>query len=175
MDLFNAVDTTTKHYFQPNHQNDTSLAAKKPPPADHEKCSRQRGQQQSSVTDNKQAQPLPLPTMKYPGRIKIISNKGATIREVFDIDNSKVVLGKLQAGDERYFIEKKTLPPPPISIDDSDEESDDDECVAVVRYKIALEPADLTNGQGASNEPMVGWISDRGRFADEPYLILKVI
>lgn len=182
MDLINADDTTTKHYFQPDQQNDTTLAAKKPPlkaypPAeDNEKYNRQKGQQQSSVIDNKQAAPLPLPPMKYPGRIRIISNKGATIREVFDIDNSKVVLGKLQAGDERYYIEKKTLPPPPISIDDSDEESDDDECVAVVRYKIALEATDLTNeGQGESNEPMVGWISDRGRFADEPYLILKVI
>ncbi|KAL9184384.1 hypothetical protein ACHAXT_002470 [Thalassiosira profunda] len=119
----------------------------------------------------------PPPPMKSPGKIQIESEKGATIREVFDIDNSDYVIGKLHRGDERHFLEKRTLPPPPISLDDSDEESDD-ECVAVVRYKIVLRPEDYAASEKYAEDASgqkVGWISDRGRLADEPYLILREV
>lgn len=119
------------------------------------------------------------PPRKCQGKIRIESERGATIREVFDIEKSNFVIGKLNLGDERYYLEKKVLPPPPISLlDESDHENesdyDDDECVAVVRYKICLNPVDLAELQCGDN-PLVGWISDRGRLANDPYLILREI
>ena len=169
-------------YAQSDHQNDVEQPpAKKPPVSDvlpHQamndkrQCIDEKRDQQSTVTSNEAPSQS---SMKYQGKIRIISNEGATIREVFDIDNSNLVIGKLHDGDERYFLEKKTLPPPPISLlDDSDDDDEsDDECVAVMRYKIALEPSDVaSSSQGKCND-MVGWISDRGRFADDSYLILR--
>mmetsp|Transcript_41947 Transcript_41947/g.88060 ORF Transcript_41947/g.88060 Transcript_41947/m.88060 type:complete len:523 (-) Transcript_41947:1360-2928(-) len=116
-------------------------------------------------------------SLNYKGKIKIISSRGATIREVSDIDQSYHVIGKLHEGDERYFIEKTKLLPPPIEVDNSDDESDV-ECVPVIRYKIVLNPTD----GGASDQfrerisgqmVPVGWISDRGRLADDAYSILR--
>eukprot|EP00956_Cyclotella_meneghiniana_P009577 scaffold13215_cov61-Cyclotella_meneghiniana.AAC.4 len=107
----------------------------------------------------------------YPhlGKIRIESHRGASIRDAFCIDDAHV-LGKLKFGDERFYLDKRLLPPPPISADDSEEE-----CVEVVRYKIVLEEDDLTNvcltdrnGKGR----LIGWISDRGRCADDTYTIL---
>jgi hypothetical protein len=121
------------------------------------------------------------PPNKYLGMIRIEPGRQATIREVFDIDKSSVVIGTLREGEERYFIRRRTLQPPPI------ENDDDDECVAVVRYKIALGPADFSASRGRRNggrdgptmgydeKPTVGWISDRGRLADDSYLILREI
>jgi len=137
---------------------------------------------QSSKQNEKEASSRasksPPSSLKCQGKIQITSDNGATIREVCDIDKSNHVIGKLYEGDERYFIEKKILPPPPISlIDESDVESDE-ECVAVVRYKIVLKPADCgASGQlaGKVSGELVGWISDRGRLADEPYLILREV
>lgn len=118
--------------------------------------------------------------LQYQGRIRISSEKGATIREVFDIDESDYVIGKLNQGDERYFIEKRTLPAPPPDSDDDDDESDDEDCVAVVRYKIVLnEQHDCIEcshefiERDSTSGKMVGWISDRGRLANDPYFILK--
>jgi hypothetical protein len=119
--------------------------------------------------------------LQYQGRIRIKSVKGATIREVFDIDESDYVIGKLSQGDERYFLEKRLLPAPePDSSDDDESDEDEDEdCVAVVRYKIVLDAHDCS---GCSHEfierdsasgKMLGWISDRGRLAADPYFILK--
>ncbi|KAL3806843.1 hypothetical protein ACHAXA_008231 [Cyclostephanos tholiformis] len=123
---------------------------------------------------------------KYLGKIRIEPGRQATIREVFDIDKSNVVIGTLREGEERYFIRRRTLPPPP----QSDNDDDDDECVAVVRYEIALEPADWSASRGGRHDgfcddgitvetcdgkPMAGWISDRGRLADDSYLILREI
>lgn len=114
----------------------------------------------------------------YQGRIRIESGIGATVREVFDIDESQHTLGKLSCGDERYFIEKKILAAPPISLDDSD--SDHDEIVAVVRYKILLEQGDLDSPDATcpfaekdGDGRILGWISDRGRFTDDSHLILR--
>ena len=118
--------------------------------------------------------------VQYQGRIRITSVKGATIREVFDIDESDYVIGKLSQGDERYFVEKRLLPAPePDSSDDDESDEDEEDCVAVVRYKIVLDAHDCS---GCSHEfierdsasgKMVGWISDRGRLAADPYFILK--
>ena len=173
-------------YAQSDNRNDVEQppASRNPPLSDvpHQainkrQCIEEKREQQSTVTNNEAPSQS---SMKYQGKIRIISNKGATIREVFDIDNSNLVIGKLYDGDERYFLEKKTLPPPPISLlddsdddDESDDDDDDDECVAVMRYKIALKPSDVvSSSQGKCND-MVGWISDRGRFADDSYLILR--
>ncbi len=137
----------------------------------------------NQVILNNEQQPT-NPPIKYQGKIRIESDRGATVREVFDIEKSNFAIGKLNMGDERYYIEKKILPPPPISLlDDSDKEhgsdydDDDDECVAVVRYKICLNDADLAESHngGDNDNPFVGWISDRGRLANDPYLILKEI
>ena len=89
------------------------------------------------------------------------------------------MIGKLSQGDERYFIEQKMLPAPPPDSEDDESDSDDEDCVAVVRYKIVLDEHDCI---GCSHEfverdttsgKMVGWISDRGRLANDPYFILK--
>lgn len=108
---------------------------------------------------------------KY-SKIRIEATIGASIREAFDIDLSEQVIGKLKYGDERYYLEKKMLPPPPIS-----EEDCDDECVAVMRYKILLEEGDDTRGVAERDDRnrVVGWISDRGRLADEPYKIVREV
>lgn len=121
--------------------------------------------------------------LKCQGKIRIESDRGATIREVYDIEKSAGVIGKLNIGDERFYLEKKILSPPPISLldasdDECDSDYDDEECVAVVRYKICLHDADLDASQGrlvhgGNNIPLVGWISDRGRIANDPYLILR--
>lgn len=122
---------------------------------------------------------IPSSPLKYQGRIRITSYKGATIREVFDIDDSDYVIGKLSEGDERYFLEKKVLPAPPSDSEDDESGSEDEDCVAVGRYKIVLNEHDCI---GCSHEfaerdttsgKMVGWISDRGRLANDPYFILK--
>ena len=140
--------------------------------------------QKVAVTSDGKKQPCvqsiqfpPPPPQKYLGKIRIESKNGATIREVFDIDKSNYVIGNLSKGEERYFIEKKTLPPPPISVDGSDDESED-ECVSVVRYLLVLTPADCKTGHSAEEDEsgqMVGWISDRGRLADDSYLILREV
>eukprot|EP00985_Skeletonema_marinoi_P034874 scaffold45081_cov117-Skeletonema_marinoi.AAC.1 len=120
------------------------------------------------VIEEEEEDVISTPSLQYQGRIIIASDKGATIREVFDIDESDYVIGKLSQGDERYFIEKKMLPAPPPDSDDDESDSDDEDCVAVVRYKIVLNEHDCI---GCSHEfverdttsgKMVGWISDRG-------------
>lgn len=132
--------------------------------------------------ENREEDVVSSASSKYQGRIRITSHKGATIREVFDIDESDYVVGKLRQGDERYFIEKKMLsaPPPDSSDDDgSDIDSDDEDCVAVVRYKIVLNDLDCIGcshefvERDAASGKTVGWISDRGRLANDPYFILK--
>lgn len=146
-------------------KNETKLSAKKR----HVSCDDDR---KSLPTNNSRPSSL-----KCQGKVQIISDEGATIREVWDIDKSSCVIGKLYSGDERYFIEKKILPPPPILLDGSDDESDE-ECVAVVRYKIVLKSADCcASDQNKEEEPgeVVGWISDRGRLADDPYFILQEV
>eukprot|EP00804_Cyclotella_cryptica_P009224 CCRYP_016744-RA/>CCRYP_016744-RA protein AED:0.00 eAED:0.00 QI:37/-1/1/1/-1/1/1/832/409 len=107
------------------------------------------------------------------GKIRIEASIGASIREFYDIDKSQHVLGRLHYGDERYFVGKKVLPPPPISLDGSH----DDACISVVRYKILLEPDDTTSSFAPRDElgRVCGWISDRGRLADDSYWILKEI
>jgi hypothetical protein len=135
----------------------------------------------------KQQQPI--------GKIRIEPGQRATIRELYDIDKSNIIIGTLHAGTERYYYEKRTLPPPPISLlDDNEDDEEEDECVAVVRYKVALLHVDIIdrtiticsstttsfiskdNDSNSEVEyPLVGWISDRGRFADDPYLILREI
>ena len=143
----------------------------------------------SSMKQQQQQQPM--------GKIRIETGQKATIRELYDIDKSNIIIGTLHAGTERYYYEKRTLPPPPISLLDDNEDDDDeeeDECVAVVRYKVALLHMDIidrtttistttTSFISKDNDknnsemeyPLVGWISDRGRFADDPYLILREI
>ncbi|KAL7474829.1 hypothetical protein ACHAW6_000781 [Cyclotella cf. meneghiniana] len=114
-----------------------------------------------------------LHKVRCQGRVRIEASIGASIREVYDIDKSKHVLGKLQHGDKRHFVAKTVLPPPPMTLDDSEE----DECISVVRYKILLEPGDTTSSFAPRDElgRVIGWISDRGRLADDSYLILKEI
>lgn len=136
-----------------------------------------------NATSNEQATEkddvISMPSLlQYQGIIRITSDKGATIREMFDIDESEYVVGKLYQGDERYFIEKRTLPAPPP--DSDDDESDDEDCVAVVRYKIVLNEQQDCVGcshefieRDSTSGKMVAWISDRGRLAKDPYFILK--
>ena len=106
------------------------------------------------------------------GRIRIISDRGATIREAFDIDESNFIVGKLRIDDERSFVEKRSLSPP---IDDGES---DEGCVNVMRYRIVLDRDDYNEADSDSLERdahgrPVAWISDRGRLADDAYLILN--
>lgn len=110
---------------------------------------------------------------KYKGKILIQASVGASIREVFDIDKSNHVLGKLQQGDVRYFLKKKELLPPLENSEDYD-----DDCVPVMRYKIVLEEGDYSSSEFAEKDGtgrLVGWISDRSRLMYEPYKILKEV
>lgn len=176
--------------------DDTNDSAEDPPADDHEYGKKlsagnppqtevtpvNRGDDGSIAKENAKKQSTIPPNKMYLGMIRIEPGRQATIREVFDIDKSNVVIGTLREGEERYFISRRTLPPPPIENDD-----DDDECVAVVRYKIALGPADCSSSRGRliggrdgpttgyDEKPKVGWISDRGRLADDSYLILREI
>jgi hypothetical protein len=110
---------------------------------------------------------------KYEGKIRIEAEIGASIREAYDIDESHHVLGRLEYGDERYYVAKRVLPPPPVSVDDSD----DDECVDVVRYQILLEPGDVTVDfdlvERDAKGRLTGWISDRSRLLNDKYSILR--
>lgn len=95
------------------------------------------------------------------GKIRVISSKGATVRNNFNIDSSNKV-SHLQSGCIRSFAEKCWL------VADN---NDDDECVGVMRYRIRLEADDKPQH---SNEKLVyGWISDRSRLKDDPYSILE--
>ena len=99
------------------------------------------------------------------GTIRIVSEKGATIREDYEIDNSQAILGKLRQHEQRAFVEKRWLPPPPL--EGSIEEDKDDECVGVMRYRIVL------TAEASADACAFGWISDRGRLACDSYTILE--
>ena len=107
--------------------------------------------------------------------VRIISSRGATIREDFNIDESKYSLGRLRQDDVCTFVEKRWLAPPPFlgPVDDHE----DDECVGVYRYRVILNEKDQPNSiplPGPDGKPhQYGWISDRGRFATDCYKILQ--
>jgi hypothetical protein len=163
-----------------NHEYGKKLSAGNPPQTEVTPVN--RGDDGSIAKENAKKQSTIPPNKMYLGMIRIEPGRQATIREVFDIDKSNVVIGTLREGEERYFISRRTLLPPSIENDD-----DDEECVAVVRYKIALGPADCSSSRGRliggrdgpttgyDEKPKVGWISDRGRLADDSYLILREI
>lgn len=113
------------------------------------------------------------PTSEGLGSIQIISERGATIRDLYDLDEAEVSLGRLGQHERRPYVEKKWLPEPPPEDYDDDEE-DDDDCVGVYRYKIILSAEDrqklASNGLA---HYQFGWISDRGRLTSDPYVICK--
>ena len=115
----------------------------------------------------------PTSTSNGLGSIQIISERGATIRNLYDLDEAEISLGRLAQHERRPYVEKKWLPEPPPEDYDDDEEGDD-ECVGVFRYKIILSPEDrqklVPNGLAHYE---FGWISDRGRLASDPYVICK--
>jgi hypothetical protein len=104
------------------------------------------------------------------GSIQIISERGATIRELYDLDEAEISLGRLGQHERRSYVEKKWLTPP------EDDEEEDEECVGVMRYKITLSAEDrqkLASNGLAHYE--FGWISDRGRLVSDPYVICKEV
>lgn len=104
------------------------------------------------------------------GTVRVVSDRGATVREMCNIDAAELSLGKLKHGDIRQWVEKVFLPPPP---DDDDFDSDGDECIGVFRYKIVLAPEDKDAIGIGLNHFDHGWVSDRGRLKCEPYKILE--
>eukprot|EP00978_Attheya_sp_CCMP212_P027020 scaffold90036_cov55-Attheya_sp.AAC.3 len=110
--------------------------------------------------------PVAAPTQtNVLGKLRIVAERGATIRECFDMDESERQLGKLQTGDVRYFVEKRLLPPPP-------DEEDCSDIVNVNRYKIFLQ--DDSTGTGRTDQGF-GWISDRARYADDMFQIAQEV
>ena len=109
-----------------------------------------------------------LPTSNGLGYIQIISERGATIRDLYEIDEAEISLGRLAQHERRRYVEKKWLPELPP------EDYDDDQCVGVFRYKIILSVEDRRKlaPNGLANYEF-GWISDRGRLASDPYVISK--
>ena len=114
-----------------------------------------------------------LPTSNRLGSIEIISERGATVRNLYDLDEAEISLGRLAQHERRPYVEKKWLPEPP-SEDYYDDEEEDDKCVGVFRYKIILSSEDrqklVPNGLAHYE---FGWISDRGRLECDPYVICK--
>eukprot|EP00904_Undaria_pinnatifida_P010034 jgi/Undpi1/6160/HiC_scaffold_20.g08644.m1 len=78
--------------------------------------------------------------------------QGATLRSSWSIDNSEE-LGKLEFGFSVDYDAVWYLSPA------------DDECAGVLRYRVVPHP---------DRAPKGGWISERGRFLDDPYIIAKV-
>jgi hypothetical protein len=99
------------------------------------------------------------------GKLRIVAERGATIRECCDMDESKRELGKLQKGDVRYFVEQRLLPPPP-------DEEDCSDIVNVNRYKIFLQE-DSTGSDHMDQD--FGWISDRARYVDDMFQIAQEV
>lgn len=100
---------------------------------------------------------------KY-GILRIVSLNGATIRRECDIhDTSSPIIGKLPYQALRCFVEKQWLSPPP--------DEDFGHVQRVLRYKIML-----MDGDGSTDEDCIyGWISDRSRLEDDPYVIADCI
>jgi hypothetical protein len=110
--------------------------------------------------------PVAAPTQtNVLGKLRIVAERGATIRECFDMDESERQLGILQKGDMRYFVEKRLLPPPP-------DEEDCSDIVNVNRYKIFLQ--DDSTGSGRTDKGF-GWISDRARYVDDMFQIAQEV
>ena len=106
------------------------------------------------------------------GSIQIISERGATIRELYDLDLAEVSLGRLGQHERRSYVEKKWLTEPPPEGD----EEEDEECVGVMRYKVILSAEDRQKlaSKGLAHYEF-GWISDRGRLVSDPYVICKEV
>ena len=112
----------------------------------------------------------PKPNQNVVKMIKIVSEYGATIRQDYDIiEDAQSSIGKLPFGSVRVCTEWKWLLPPAIDVDIDDSfDCDESRLVGVMRYKIRLLSYD-TNGQEE-----FGWISDRSRLYDDPYVIADV-
>lgn len=107
--------------------------------------------------------------------VKIISKSGATVRSRYDIDEHNESIGKLPFGSVRLCLDSKQLAPPPDS--DSDSEGDPMRFVAVMRFKLQLLPCDVTSMFDSYHEGVwaEGWVSDRSRLFDLPYVIADLI
>jgi len=105
------------------------------------------------------------------GKLRVISSNGATIRTLFKIDDAmnSTSIGNLKKGSVREFVQAQWLSPP-LCID-----SDEEECVGVFRYQIQLLPQDIAHNLKWNVKQHLGWISDRGRLADDPYIITELL
>jgi hypothetical protein len=100
------------------------------------------------------------------GLVRIVYPQGATIRRDCEIhDSSSPPIGTLPYQALRCFIEQKWLSPP---------SGKDLDLVPVLRYKIMLMDGD-TCSTNENDDCIYGWISDRSRLDDDPYVIAECL
>lgn len=110
--------------------------------------------------------------------IKIVSEYGATIRTQYEINENhdSLAIGKLNFGEIRAIVESKWLDPPIVMSGDG---YDDEKLVGVVRYKVRLFHSDVYKIHNEktsfdSGKGLFGWISDRSRLEDDPFVIAQM-
>ena len=117
--------------------------------------------------------------------IKIVSQYGATIRTLYEIDDNhdaSLAIGKLNFGEIRAIVESKWLDPPEADMSGDGIEYDDEKLVGVVRYKVRLFSSDIykindaekTSSGSGKGKGLFGWISDRSRLEDDPFVIAQI-
>ena len=114
----------------------------------------------SSIYDD-HINPKPAENLSYLGKLRIVHENGASVRDDFRIDGSNKIC-HLAKYEIRKYLTKQWLNP----------DVNDDECKGVYRYKIILDDKD---NYKTNKRNTYGWISDRSRLKDDPYIILEPI
>lgn len=122
------------------------------------------------------------PMLKEKMKVRIVSK--ANIRQDYRMYEQGMVLGELREGDVREFVATKLLHPLVRNDycqkdggnigEETDVYDETDVDVVVKRYQIKLLSQDAGN-EGTVREGSLGWISDRSRLKDDPFMIAEEV